>query len=122
MPTILLIDDNDQYRIMLNKVLSYAGYEVCEAKNGKEAVRAYRERPIDLVITDLIMPQKDGLEVIMELRDLNPEVRIIAISGGGRVDPENYLELAQGFGAQRVLAKPFSNQQLLEAIRESIGI
>jgi CheY-like chemotaxis protein len=117
MPTILLVDDNDQYRTMLNAVLTFAGYEVSEARNGKEALRIYHEWPADLVITDLVMPEKEGLELIRELRGQYPEARIIAISGGGRLNPVDYLELATEFGARKVLPKPFTNHQLIEAVK-----
>ena len=121
MATILLVDDNEQYRTMLHTVLSRAGYEVQEARDGKEACSVYGRRPTDLVITDLIMPEKEGLETIKELREKNPQVKIIAISGGGRANAEDYLRVAQGFGAQRILAKPFSHKELLEAVNQVLS-
>ena len=121
MATILLVDDDEQYRSMLSEVLYRADYEVYEARDGNEALKIYREWPTDLVITDLIMPGKEGLETIQELRRSNPEVRIIAISGGGRVGPENYLQYAAEFGAQRILAKPFSHRELLDAINQVLS-
>lgn len=118
MATILLVDDDEQYRLMLNEVLQLAGYEVRQAQDGKEALRIYQAAPTDLVITDLIMPEKEGLETIRELRAYNPAVKIIAMSGGGRINPTDHLMMAQRFKAQRVLAKPFSPQLLLAMVKE----
>ena len=116
MATILLVDDDEQYRAMLLEVLSQAGYEVYPARDGDQALQIYSEWPTDLVITDLIMPGKEGLETIQELRDNNQRVKIIAISGGGRMTPESYLTMAKRFGADRTLAKPFPHRELLEAV------
>jgi CheY-like chemotaxis protein len=118
MATILLVEDDDQYRAMLNEVLRLAGHEVFLARNGNEALRLYQAQPADVVLTDLIMPEKEGLETIRELRALNPAVKIIAMSGGGRINSKDYLLMAQRFKAQRVLAKPFLQQTLLTMIRE----
>src|SRR5437868_225744 len=117
MSSILLVDDDEQFRTMLSEVLTRAGYEVQTACDGNEASRMYRRQPADLVITDLIMPEKEGLEMIMELRRNYPEARIIAMSGGGRNGTVNYLEAARAFGAQQVLNKPFFHQEILEAVR-----
>ena len=120
MARILLVDDDDAIRGMLRKMLMSAGFEVEEAANGNVAVAAYCRQPSDLVITDLVMPEKDGLETIMELRRLDPAVKIIAMSGGGRsLGPgERYLESARTFGALRVLSKPFSASALLKAVSD----
>jgi len=82
MSRILVTDDEDQIRAMLRHALESSGHEVLEANNGEEGVRIYQKQPADLVITDILMPEKEGLESIRELRRLNPAVRIIAISGG----------------------------------------
>ena len=118
MATILLVDDDDGVRAVLHKTLVAAGYEVEDAVNGDLALAAYRRQPRDLVITDLVMPEKDGLETITALRQLNPAVKIIAISGGGRTPGlgQLYLETAQAIGAGRVLAKPFTSAALLTAV------
>ncbi|MBX3745210.1 MAG: response regulator [Verrucomicrobiae bacterium] len=121
MKTILLVDDDNDFRETLGRVLARAGYEVRQATNGREAVASYREAPSDLVITDLIMPEREGIETILELRRLQPEVRVIAISGGGRVGPGDYLRMAQSLGAQRTLSKPFPSDQLLKAIEEVLA-
>lgn len=98
---IIIIDDDDQIREMLMEMLVREGYEVLPASNGKEGIRLYRERQTDLIITDIVMPEKDGLETIMELRKDFPEVKVIAMSGGGRNGPESYLQVAKRLGAVR---------------------
>lgn len=118
MQRILVIDDEDQVRATLRKMLENAGYEVVEAGNGNEGIRLYQENPTDLVITDIIMPDKEGMETIWDLKREYPNVKIIAISGGGGFEPGPYLEIAEGFGAMRILSKPFDAEELLVAIRE----
>lgn len=121
MKTILLVDDDNDFRETLGRVLVRAGYEVRQATNGREAVTLYREAPADLVITDLIMPEREGIETILELRRLQPEVRVIAMSGGGRVGPGDYLRMAQSLGAKRTLSKPFPSDQLIKAIEDVLA-
>lgn len=118
MPNILIIDDDNQFRTMLRKMVERNGYEVIEASDGKEGIKLYRKNPTDLIITDLIMPDKDGIETIQELRKDFPDVKIIAISGGGRLGPHDYLHLAKMLGAQRTLTKPIELDELLKAIEE----
>jgi CheY-like chemotaxis protein len=117
MASILLVDDDEQFRKMLSEVLRRAGYDVQEACNGNEATRMYRSHRTDLVITDLIMPDKEGLETIREIRQDNPGVRIIAMSGGDRNGNIDYLKVAKTFGAQQVLDKPFTHREILGAVR-----
>ena len=121
MATILIIEDDDQIRTMLRQVLELEGYRVVTARDGREGTAVFRKRPADLVITDMVMPRKDGMETIMDLRLEFPNVKIIAISGGGRVGPESYLDVAAGFGAARVFSKPFEISKLLDAVREILG-
>ncbi len=123
MARILLVEDDEAVRDLLRKTLVSAGYDVEEAPNGVVAVAAYRRQASDVVITDLVMPEKDGLEAIMELRRLDPAVKIIAMSGGGRsLGPgQLYLESARLFGALRTLAKPFTAQALLKAVSEVLA-
>ena len=118
MSRILIIDDDDQIRGMIRQMLDREGYETVEAANGKQGMKIFRENPTDLVITDLIMPEKEGIETIIELKRDYPDLKIIAISGGGAQTPENYLRGAQLLGAQFILRKPFLRQELLEAVRE----
>ena len=118
MALILIIDDDDQIREMLKQMLAREGYEVLAASNGKEGVRLYREKQTDLVITDIIMPEKDGLETIIALRKDFPEVKLIAMSGGGRIGPESYLQVAKRLGAAHTLPKPFGREEMLNIVRE----
>jgi DNA-binding response OmpR family regulator len=120
MASILLVDDDEQLRSMLRIVLDRAGYQVQEASNGKEALDAFSRYPADLLITDIIMPDKEGLDTIMELRHSHPDLKIIAMSGGGRVSAQNYLGLAKMLGANLALAKPFSIQELLDSVKETL--
>ncbi|MFQ6113091.1 MAG: response regulator [bacterium] len=118
MAKILVIDDESQVRMMLREILEDEGYEVAEAPDGKAGLELFRNEPTDLVITDIIMPEKDGLATIRELREISSDVKIIAISGGGHVVRTDYLQVAQIFGAQRVLRKPVGYNELLRAVAE----
>jgi CheY-like chemotaxis protein len=122
-PRILLVEDDDAVREILRKALVAAGHEVDEASNGDVALAAYRRQTADLVITDLVMPEKDGLETIMELRRIDPAVRIVAMSGGGRTlgPGQLYLESARALGARQILSKPFTVGALLKAVTEALG-
>ena len=121
MTRILLVDDDDLSRGAVHRMLERAGYVVWSTSQGSQAVDRYQTDPVDLVITDLIMPDKDGLELIQELRKADPKVRILAISGGGRVGADEYLSVARKFGALEVLSKPFSGQELKQAVERSLN-
>lgn len=116
MTRILVIDDDANIREIIVEMLTDAGYEVVAAGSGTNGIRLFRQAPFDLVVTDLIMPDKDGLEVVMELRKDFPGVKIITLSGNpfGR----SSLETSRALGAARTLGKPFSEDQLLEAVRD----
>ncbi|HEV8598496.1 MAG TPA: response regulator [Gemmatimonadales bacterium] len=118
---ILLVDDDDLSRGAVHRMLERAGYSVHSTGNGSEAIVRYKADKTDLVITDLIMPETDGLEIIQELRRVDPAVRILAISGGGRVDAEEYLSVARKFGAIEVLPKPFTGQELKRAVERALA-
>ena len=119
MANILIIDDDDQFREMLRQMLERAGYEVVEAPDGKEGLRLFRENKVDLVITDIFMPEKEGLEVLMEFRRNFPDTKIIAISGGARnISPEESLKMAEAFGAKYTFKKPVDREALLDAVKE----
>ena len=120
MASILLVEDDDQLRAMLKLLLTSSGYEVWEAPNGTRVGDIYEQQRIDLIITDLVMPETEGLEVIMELRRRDPDVRIIAMSGGRLGRAEEYLKIAQKAGAQLTLSKPFGNEEFLEAVRSAL--
>ncbi|PYP41673.1 MAG: response regulator [Gemmatimonadetes bacterium] len=121
MKHILLVDDDELSRGAVRKMLERSGYDVQSTGIGQEALAWYRREPADLVITDLIMPDTDGLEMIQELRRINPAVRVLAISGGGRVDAEEYLSVARKFGAVEVLPKPFTASDLKQAVEAALG-
>lgn len=121
MKTILLVDDDDPFADMLHKTLTLFNYAVIRARNGNEALQLYHPQTVDLVLTDLIMPDKEGLELISELHRAHPAVRIIAMSGGGRNTPEEYLPIAQLLGAVRTLTKPFHQDELAKALRECLA-
>ena len=121
MPRILLIDDDDSFRSMLSKTLAHFGHTVIEARNGKEGLELFSHADADLIITDLIMPEKEGLELLMELREMRTAVKIIAMSGGGRNSAADYLPIAKLMGAAKVLSKPFSNEVLVATINELLN-
>ena len=121
MARILVIDDDVQILRMLRHILEDPEYEVVGAPNGRVAMRLQRENPVDLVITDIIMPEMEGIEVIIELRKQYPDVKIIAMSGGGRMEPEGYLYMAKRIGADRVFSKPFLPEELLEAVEDLLS-
>lgn len=121
-PSILVIDDDETIRVLLRAILEREGYRVVDALDGAKGIQRYRESPTDLVITDLIMPGKEGIETIRDLRREFPHVKIIAVSGGGRIGPESYLNMAKGVGALRTLCKPFDRMTLLTAIKEVMEI
>lgn len=114
--SILMVDDNTQLRELLGGALTKMGYEVTSASNGAEAFRAISLNRYDVVLTDMLMPERDGIEVIGELRRLQPEARIVAMSGGGRGSRDHYLQTAKGLGAHAVLGKPFSMSELTAAL------
>ena len=118
MPRILVIDDEEPIRTILHRVLTSMGHTVIEAANGKEGLQKFAEHGADLVITDLVMPETEGFEVLMTLRGEHPEVKIIAISGGGRQGASDNLKMAKYLGASRVIPKPMTMAQLTEALNE----
>jgi len=116
MPRVLLIDDDMTLRRALRLGLERSGYEVAEAGNGREGIAVFKAAPADLVITDLIMPEVEGVETIRGLRALGAKVPILAISGGGRGSSRDYLHIARHLGADHVLEKPFEIDVLRSAI------
>lgn len=121
MKRVLVIDDDWQMREMMHQVLARAGYEVAEAPNGEVGMNIHRQDPVDLVITDLIMPEKEGIETIRELRRDYPKLKIIAISGGGRAGADGYLSVAKTIGADRTMSKPFDLKKILAAVEELLA-
>ncbi len=118
---ILVIDDDPVVRGMLAEMLRREGYEVDEADDGRAGMRKFREVPATLVITDVVMPEQEGLETLMQLRHASKTVKVIAISGGGRVGPDAYLNSARTLGADAILAKPFGREELLELVAKVLA-
>ena len=119
MAQILLIDDDDAVRTALRLLLTHFGHTVIEARNGREGLAVFDDIDADLLITDIVMPERDGLEVLMELHARHPPLKIIAISGGGRhLEAKDCLHTATVMGAAKVLVKPFRNEELMAAVNE----
>jgi len=118
--SILIVDDEPELRDLISCVLMEAGHQVTCAENGIEAGKAYANQKFDVVLTDVIMPEKDGMQVIGDLRRKHPDVKIIAMSGGGHVSRDQYLKIAKGLGAHAVLEKPFTNQDLVRLIEQLV--
>jgi len=119
---ILIIEDNADVRTFMKLALEMAGYEVTAAEDGRLGLELQRREPADIVITDIFMPFKDGIETIVELREQFPDTRIIAMSGGGQhLKKSEYLWAAREFGAITTLQKPFDVDQLLEAVRNTVA-
>lgn len=116
MAKILVLDDEAAILLMIKKMLERAGHDVDIALNGSDGMELFEKNKPDLLITDIIMPQKDGLEVVLELRKKYPDLKIIAISGGGRIHPEGYLPSAKHFGADLIFQKPLVHKDFLHAV------
>jgi len=115
MATILIIDDEEIIRVLLRSALEVEGYEVTEAANGREGLELYRQRPTNLVITDIVMPELNGLDMLLELTREFLHAKVIAISGAG--EEKNVLDVAKLLGARQTFQKPFSIPHLLDAVR-----
>jgi DNA-binding NtrC family response regulator len=120
MPSILIIDDDDSLRDSLRRTLHKEGYTIMDASEGGRGLKQLGCSPVDLVLLDMFMPEKDGLETIGELHRTHPGIRIIAMSGGGFNGTVDVLHVAKKLGARRTLAKPFTREQLLDAVREEL--
>jgi DNA-binding response OmpR family regulator len=116
MAKILVIDDEPSILLMIKKMLEKAGHEVDMALNGREGMQLFERNKADLLITDIIMPEKEGLETIVEMRKSYPDLKIIAISGGGRISADGYLPGAKLLGANMVFQKPLVQKELIEAV------
>ncbi|MCK5100468.1 MAG: response regulator [Desulfobacteraceae bacterium] len=118
MAHILIIDDDEQILTMLKQAIERKGYKVTTAINGKEGIKLYKETLADVVITDIVMPEMEGLEAIRKLTKEYKDIKIIALSGGGFVSPDEYLKLAKQFGAKYAFAKPVNLKELINSIKE----
>ncbi len=121
MANILIIEDDEGVRSLLKNILVRAGHAVAVAQDGCHGMDSYRAQAFDLVFTDLIMPDKDGLEVIREIRQIDPQAKIIGMSGGAVKFADTYLKLAHGFGASRLLPKPFLVADVLAIVDELLS-
>jgi len=122
MARILVIDDDPMARDIVVEILSQKGHQAVEACNGRQGLEQFHNADFDLVITDIIMPDVEGIETIIQLRKDKPDVKIIAISGGGKISAYSHLSLAEKFGVKKTLAKPFSKADLLTAVDELLAI
>ena len=121
MARILIIDDDIKFLKMFRQMLERAGHEVLIALNGRIGVELFRKNRTDLIITDIFMPEKEGVEIVRELKKEFPMVKIIVMSGGGKRLEFGYLEAAEMLGADRSFNKPFERQEMLAAIQELVG-
>jgi DNA-binding response OmpR family regulator len=118
---VLVIDDDDALREVISGALESQRYEVTQASNGRKGVDLFHDTPVDLVITDIIMPEQEGVGTILEIRKKFPDLRIIAMSGGTRSGTMDYLEVAEKLGAADTPLKPFHHHQLLSVVRSALG-
>ena len=121
MARILIIEDVPDQRQALSELLSGAGHEVSDVPHGKAALQLLRNQPVEIVITDMIMPEMDGVETIVKLRRDHPHVKIVAVSGDGIAGPASYLRVARSLGVHQVLAKPFTASEILNAITSALA-
>jgi len=121
MKRILVIDDEAGARQLLRRLLEREGYFIVEAKDGEEGIALFRADPCDMIITDLVMPVKDGLKTILDVREFAPRVPVLAISGGGTIAKERYLSAAGFIERVETLAKPFTREELIEHVRRMLN-
>jgi len=121
MKRILLIDDDEKIREVFERFLKKHGYAVDCAEDGKVGLRMLEDEPPDLVITDIMMPDTDGLEVVLSMREKYPDIPVIAISGGMTIAPMDFLPMVKKFGAVKGFYKPVELDDLLEGVRELLG-
>lgn len=117
----MVIDDEPSILLMIKKMVEKAGHEADLATNGNEGIELIEKNKPDLVITDIIMPQKEGLETILELRKKHPSMKIIAISGGGRIGAQGYLPSAKLLGADLIFQKPLIQKEFIQAIAQLLS-
>lgn len=118
MTRILIIDDEPDIRSTLRAILEIQGWQVDEADNGRSGIECIRQKGADLVITDILMPDTDGLETVREIQKAAPQIPIVAMSGGGHLTPDNFLKIAEHLGASRTFRKPFLAREVVDAIHE----
>ena len=121
MKRILVIDDEVGARQLVRRLLEREGYFIVEAKDGEEGIKLFRDDPCDMIITDLVMPVKDGLKTILDVREFAPTVPVLAISGGGTIAKERYLAAAGFIERVETLAKPFTREELVDLVRRMLN-
>lgn len=121
MATILVIDDDEQLQELVTLVLRRAGHEVLAADNGHAGIAIAEKRPLDLVVTDIFMPQMDGLEVLRALKASHPQLKIVAMSGGSPMVDLDFLPVARALGASDILSKPFTPADLTAAVATALA-
>lgn len=121
MAHILIVDDEMLFRKLVRKMLEEAGHQVLEAANGNEALAIVERTPPDLIIMDVLMPEREGIETIASLRRAKSTIPILAVSGGGRTKMTEFLTVAEKFGADASLRKPFDQKTLLDAVQSLLG-
>lgn len=123
MAKILIIDDDALFRGMLNDMLSSEGHEILEANDGESGSRLFSSDHPDMIVTDILMPEKEGLQTIRDIRKKSPDVKIIALTGGGtHPDGLSYLEMAQDLGADRTFPKPFRTSEFVRVVKELLEV
>lgn len=122
MQGILIVENDNELREMICAAFAGRRFKVTEAKNGMEAISVFKPLVIDAVVTNIIMPEEDGLGVIMKLKKMKPELKIIAMSRGGKAGPHIYLELAKKLGANATLTKPFLMDDLVLTVERLLGV
>ena len=118
---MLIIDDESEVRLLLTRTLAQAGYEVVAVASGDEGTRACRQQSFDMVVVDMVMPEKDGLETMMEIRRGSPKARIIAMSGAPRAPIMDPLSLAMKLGAVAILTKPFTPDEFIGSVVQHLS-
>lgn len=121
MANILIIDDDTEVRSTLRKVLERSGHTISEAENGVAALRRLESEAADVVVSDLYMPEMDGIELLIRLREAWPEARFVAMTGGGHVPGDELLERAHSLGADALLAKPFTVEELVQTVERILS-
>jgi YesN/AraC family two-component response regulator len=123
MANILVVDDEDNVRFVIRETLEQDYHEVSEARTGNEALKMFEQKPVELVITDLVMPDKNGIDLILALKNRSPNVRIVAISGGGGLGGRfDYIPIAELIGARSVMRKPFNVFELRDVVNELLTV
>ncbi|MFP4556544.1 MAG: response regulator [Bacteroidales bacterium] len=116
MKRILVIDDDPIMRETIRDILEFENFSVCEAKDGRDGMSCLQKEQFDMIVTDVLMPEKDGIEVIIEAKKKQPQIQIVAVSGGGYISAENYLKMASDLGASAIVVKPFDIDMFIDKV------